>query len=197
MNRPVAALADDGRGIAVRIADSTTVRAERAILAVPFTAQRGMRFDPALPELRRRSLAEARYGAVVKEAALFDGDFSVPDPEVSAEGHFYAAAHDPRLLVRFAGAGAAKRSVDLAAVAGAAPGAQVAVDWTAETWNRGSYLILGPGQLLTWGQRLGEPHGRIHFAGAERSNLKSYMEGAVRAGDEASVEILAALGAAA
>jgi monoamine oxidase len=193
LNRPVGALEDDGSGVTVRIADGRTVRAERAILALPLTVQRGMRFDPPLPEPRQHALAEARYGAVVKEAAIFAGDFSVPDPEVSADGHFYAAAHDPRLLVRFAGAGAAARSVDLGGVAGAPPDAQVAVDWTAETWNRGSYLILGPGQLLTWGQRLGEPHGRLHFAGVERSNLKSYMEGAVRAANEAAAEILSAL----
>jgi monoamine oxidase len=193
VNRPVAALENDASGVSVRISDGTTVRAERAIVAVPLTVQRGMRFEPSLPQFRRRALAEARYGVVVKEAALFDGDFSVPDPEVSADGHFYSAAHDDRMLVRFAGAGAAERRIDLAAAAGATPFAQVAVDWAGEAWNRGSYLILGPGQLLTWGQRLGEPHGRIHFAGVERSTLKSYMEGAVRAANEAVSEILSAL----
>jgi monoamine oxidase len=83
--------------------------------------------------------------------------------------------------------------VDLADVAGASPAAQVSVDWSAEIWNRGSYLILGPGQLFAWGQRLGEPHGRIHFAGVERSILKSYMEGAIRAANEATAEILSVL----
>lgn len=193
LGRPVAALEDDGSGVTARTADGTAVHAERAVLAVPLTVQREMRFEPPLPELRQRALAEARYGAVVKEAALYEGDFSVPDPEVSANGHFYAAAHDPRLLVRFAGAGAAERSVDLAAASGASPVAQVAADWAGEAWSRGSYLILGPGQLLTWGRRLGEPHGRIHFAGVERSTLKSYMDGAVRAADEAAKEILSAL----
>jgi monoamine oxidase len=193
VSRPVAALEDDGSGVTIRLADRTIARAERALLAVPLTAQRGIRFDPPLPELRRQALVQGRYGAVVKEAALFGGQFSVPDPELSPEGHFYAAAHDPRLLVRFAGAGAAQRSVVLADAAGAVPAAQVSVDWSAETWNRGSYLILGPGQLLAWGQRLGEPHGRIHFAGVERSTLKSYMEGALRAANEASAEVLAAL----
>jgi monoamine oxidase len=193
LSRPAAALEDDGSGVTVRIADGTAVRGERAVLAVPLPVQREMRFDPPLPELRQCALAEARYGAVVKEAGLFDGDFSVPDPEVSADGHFYAAAHDPRLLVRFAGAGAAERSVDLAAATGASPLAQVAVDWSSEAWSRGSYLILGPGQLLGWGQRLGDPHGRVHFAGVERSTLKSYMEGAVRGADEAAEEVLSAL----
>jgi monoamine oxidase len=193
VNRPVAALEDDGSGVRIRLADATIVRAERAVLAVPLTAQRRIHFDPPLTELRQRALAEARYGAVVKEAALFDGEFSVPDRQVSPDGHFYAAAHEPRLLVRFAGAGAAEQSVDLADVAGASPAAQVSVDWSAEIWNRGSYLILGPGQLFAWGQRLGEPHGRIHFAGVERSTLKSYMEGAIRAANEATAEILSVL----
>jgi monoamine oxidase len=193
LGRPVAALEDDGSGVDVRLADGAVLRAGRVVVAVPLTVQRGMRFAPPLPEVRRRALSDARYGAVVKEAALYDGDFSVPDPEVSVDGHFYAAAHDLRLLVRFAGAGAAERKVDLAEVAGAPPAAQVAVDWAGEALSRGSYLILGPDQLLSWGQRLSEPHGRVHFAGAERSNLKSYMEGAVRAAEEASAEILAAL----
>ena len=193
LGRPVAALEDHGRGVDVRLADGAVLRADRVVVAVPLTLQAEMHFDPPLPEFRRRALAEVRYGAVVKEAALYEGDFRVPDPEVSADGHFYAAAHDPRLLVRFAGAGAAERTVDLAVVAGAPVAAQVAVDWAGEAWNRGSYLILGPGQLLSWGQRLGEPHGRVHFAGVERSTLKSYMEGAVRAADDASTEIVVAL----
>jgi monoamine oxidase len=194
LSRPVVGLDDDGNGVDVRLADGTVLRADRVVVAVPLTVQSGLRFDPPLPELRQRALAEARYGVVVKEAALYDRGFSVPDPEVSAEGHFYASAHDPRLLVRFAGAGAAERRIDLGAMAGARPVAQVAVDWAGEAWNRGSYLILGPGQLLSWGQRLGDPHGRVHFAGAERATLKSYMEGAVRAADEVVAEVLDSLG---
>jgi monoamine oxidase len=192
LGKAVAGVEEDGSGVAVRLLDGTVERAERVIVAVPLTSQRDLRFAPALPEHRRRALAEALYGRVLKEAAVFDSEARVPSPELSADGHFYAAAHDPRLLIRFAGAGAARREVDLAGV-GPRPAAQVRVDWSAEGWTRGSYLILGPGQLLRWGQRLGESHGRVHFAGAERSTLKSYMEGAVRAADEVVVEVLEAL----
>jgi monoamine oxidase len=188
--KAVTGVEDEGGEVAVRMLDGTVERAKHVVLAVPLTSQRDLRFAPELPEHRGRALAEARYGRVVKEAAVFDGDAPVPSPEVSADGHFYAAAHDPRLLIRFAGAGAAERGVDPAG-AGIRPAAAVSVDWSAERWTRGSYLILGPGHLLGWGQRLGEPHGRIHFAGAERSTLKSYMEGAVRAGEEVAAEILA------
>jgi monoamine oxidase len=190
--KAVAGVEDDGGGVGVRLLEGTVERAERVVVAVPLTSQRDLRFTPRLAEHRQQALAEARYGRVLKEAAVFDGAAPVPSPEVSADGHFYAAAHDPRLLVRFAGAGAAQREVDLAG-AGLAPAAQVKVDWSAEPWTRGSYLILGPGHLLRWGQRLGEAHGRVHFAGVERSTLKSYMEGAVRAADEVAAEVLDAL----
>jgi monoamine oxidase len=66
------------------------------------------------------------------------------------------------------------------------------VDWAAEPFSRGSYLIFGPGDLTTWGRRLAEPHGRVHFAGSEASDLPSYAEGAVRAGERAADEVLAA-----
>jgi monoamine oxidase len=71
------------------------------------------------------------------------------------------------------------------------PGA--AVDWTREPFSLGSYMIFGPGDLLAWGRRLAEPHGRLHFAGAETSTLPSYLEGAVRAGGRAADEVLARL----
>jgi monoamine oxidase len=190
---PVIGLEDEGREVAVRLEDGSVERAGRVVVAIPLTAQRSIRFDPPLPAHRLRALVEARYGTVVKEAALFDEPPTVPVSDLSADGHFYLFADEPRLLVRFAGSGAAGREVSLAHVAGASSRAEARIDWSQERWTRGSYLILGPGQLLGWGDRLGEQHGRIHFAGAERSTLKSYMEGAARAGEEVAAEVLGAL----
>ena len=189
---PVAALEDLGREVSVRLEDGTVERAERAVVAVPLTLQRRLRFSPPLPEQRAIALAEARYGEVVKEAALIDGPFDPSLPALSREGHIYRSAHEDNLVVRFAGAAAARRNVDLPRLLGVAPSAQARVDWSGERWTRGSYLILGPSQLLNWGNRLGDPHGRLHFGGAERSTLKSYMEGAARGGEEVAREILAA-----
>jgi monoamine oxidase len=194
LDSPVAAVEDVGGEVLVRLQDGTTERGARAVLATPLPLQRELRIEPELPAFRRRALAEARYGAVVKEASLFQQTISVPTPDLSEDGHLYASAENPRLLVRFAGADAAEREVDLGSLVGAEPLAHTAVRWAAEPWTRGTYLILGAGQLLAWGGRLGDPHGRIHFAGAERSTLKSYMEGAVRAGNEAAEEILRAEG---
>jgi monoamine oxidase len=192
LSSPVAALEDEGGEVSAFLEDGSVERAERIVLAIPLTIQRALRFRPPLPEARAVALAEARYGEVVKEAVLLDEAPARLLPDLSEEGHIYRSAEDAKLVIRFAGAGAARRDVDLAAFLGEAPRARAAADWSREPWTRGSYLILGPGHLLRWGGRLGEAHGRIHFAGAERSALKSYMEGAARGGEEAAREILAA-----
>jgi monoamine oxidase len=190
-NAPVVGVEDGGSDVAVRLEDGSVERAERVVIAVPLTAQRSIRFEPSLPQHRLQALAEAHYGEVVKEAALFDEPPILSVPDLSLDGHLYPSAHEPRLLIRFAGAGAARREVSLERVAGAQARGEARVAWKREAWTHGSYLILGPGQLLSWGGRLGDPHGRIHFAGAERSTLKSYMEGAARAGEDVAREVLA------
>jgi monoamine oxidase len=189
---PVVGVDDDGTEVAVRVADGSVERGDRVVIAIPLTLQPELRIRPRLAEHRARALAEARYGDVVKQAVLI-GEAPAPSlPALSHQGHFYRAAHEENLVVRFAGAGAAREQVDLARFLGVEPSATASADWSRERWTRGSYLILGPGHLLGWGTRLGERHGRIHFGGAERSTIKSYMEGAVRGGEEAAAEILAA-----
>ena len=187
-----AALEQDGGGVRVRLADGSAVEAGRAVVAIPLTMQRRLRFDPPLPAFREEALAQARYGEVIKAAALFDETPALPDDQVTPDGVVYRSHDDERLLVLFAGAAAARRPERVRALAGGKPRAYRAVDWSEEPFTRGSYLILGPGQLLSWGRRLGEPHGRIHFAGAEASPLPSYMNGAVLAGERAAAEILEA-----
>jgi monoamine oxidase len=191
LGAPVIAVEEDGDGVEVRLAGGDVERADRIVLAVPLTLQREIRFRPELPEHRRRALAEARYGDARKEAAVFERRPPDAVEGLSPDGVFFVSPEDPRVLVRFAGAGAAARRADFAATVGSEPLAVASVDWRGEQWNRGSYLILGPGHLTTWGHRLGEPHGRVHFAGAERSTLRSYMEGAVRGGEAAAADVLA------
>jgi monoamine oxidase len=54
--------------------------------------------------------------------------------------------------------------------------------------------LLSPGTLLDFGPALREPVGRIHWAGTETSTYwNGYMDGAVRAGERASGEVLAEL----
>jgi monoamine oxidase len=144
-------------------------------------------------------------------ALVYAGPQPLPVRQIGPAGVVYRSADDERVLVVFAGAGAARRLAAapeeergeaLAALAGSRPESTRAAGWSAAPaapgrrdvhGGHGSYLILGPGDLLSWGVRLGEPHGRVHFAGSEASRLPSYMNGAVVAGERTAREVLAQL----
>lgn len=187
----VAAVEQDGDGVRVRLRDGNGLHARRAILAVPLTRERLIRFDPRPAAHRQAAVAEARYGDAVKAGYAFDDLPAHELPELTPAGVLYRPDPAVPLLALFAGAGAARRASAFAFPEDG-PRAARAVDWTAEPYTRGSYLIFGPGQLTSWGRRLAEPQGRLHFAGAEASDLPSFMEGAVRAGERAADEVLAA-----
>ena len=195
------AIEQDAHGISVRLRGGRSERAARAILAVPLTAQRALEFGPPLPPQRRLGLERARYGAVVKAALAYEEIPSRERPALTADGLVYGPDPELPLVAVFAGAAAARRldalspaerQAELVRLAGGAPRALAVVSWESEPFAHGSYVVFGPGDLTGWGHRLAEPHGRLHCAGAEASPLPSYMEGAVRAGERAANEVLAA-----
>jgi monoamine oxidase len=65
-------------------------------------------------------------------------------------------------------------------------------DWTREKWTRGGpTAIHGPHTLVKFGPAIRKPFGRVHWAGTETSTYwTGYMDGAVRAGKRAAVEVL-------
>jgi monoamine oxidase len=67
--------------------------------------------------------------------------------------------------------------------------------WPAEQWSRGGPVAVpGPGTLLAYGDTLRRPFRRVHWAGTETSTYwNGYMDGAVRSGERAAAEVLAAL----
>jgi monoamine oxidase len=77
-----------------------------------------------------------------------------------------------------------------------APDAYYELDWSAEPFTRGCFgAHFPPGVWTQYGPALSEPIGRLHFAGTETSTVwNGYMDGAVRSGERAAAEVLAALG---
>ena len=67
-------------------------------------------------------------------------------------------------------------------------------DWGAEEWSHGCFMAhFPPGVLTQYGRVLREPCGRIHWAGTETSTFAhGSMDGAVRSGQRAANEVLAA-----
>ena len=179
--------------VVVRSGAAAPVTAAHAIVAVPLHARARIAGLAPVPA--------GRYGVAVKSLIELDHDLpaTAPSAVLTDTPIGYAYRRDARSLGSFAGAAPAAWALRVgraradAAVAEAVRGlfgARVA-RVTRIAYPR-SYLIFAPGDLGSWGARLGDPDGRVHFAGAETSELPSFMEGAVRAGERAAAEVLAA-----
>ncbi|XP_064639889.1 amine oxidase [flavin-containing] B-like isoform X2 [Lineus longissimus] len=70
------------------------------------------------------------------------------------------------------------------------------LNWLEEEYSGGGYGgVMQPGLLTTFGSKLREPVGNVHFAGAEAATVwVGYMDGAVQSGERAAREILHKLG---
>jgi monoamine oxidase len=179
-------------GVVVRSPGAEAVRARRAVVAVPLHARRriaGLRPAPT-----------GRYGVAVKSLYVLADPLSdaAPAAVITDTAIGYTYRHGPRTLASFVGStpaawllrqpsGVAGRAV--AEAVRACFGARL--EHVARVAYPRSYLIFAPGELDTWGARLGDPQGPIHYAGAETSVLPSFMEGAVLAGERAAAEVLA------
>jgi len=65
-------------------------------------------------------------------------------------------------------------------------------NWPHETWTRGAPVaIMAPGMMTAFGPAIRRPFRRVHWAGTETSTYwTGYMDGAVRAGERAAIEVL-------
>ncbi|WP_369792610.1 FAD-dependent oxidoreductase [Williamsia sp. D3] len=67
--------------------------------------------------------------------------------------------------------------------------------WDLEPWSQGGPVAVSrPGTLTRYGSSLRAPVGPVHWAGTETSDYwTGYMDGAVRSGERAAREVIAAL----
>lgn len=159
------AIEQEGDGVTVRLRNGRSEQGASAILGVPLTTQRALRFDPPLPPHRRIALEKARYGDVVKAGLAYETPPPRERPELTCAGLVYEPDPDLPLVAVFAGAAAARRlerlaprerDAELVRLGGGAPRALASVSWGSEPFARGSYLVFGPGDLTGWGHRLAE-----------------------------------------
>jgi monoamine oxidase len=68
--------------------------------------------------------------------------------------------------------------------------------WADEEYSGGCFAgYFPPGVWTAYGQGLREPVGPLHWAGTETATVwNAHMDGAVRSGERAAAEVLAALG---
>ena len=195
--------------------------AQRVIVAIPPTLAGRIQYDPPLPPLRDQLTQRMPQGSLMKFEAIYDTPFwrsqGLSGQAVSENGPvkvtFDTSPADGSLgiLMGFIGGHEARywenqpeadrRAAalgNLAAYFGnqaLSPRDVVEFNWSAEVWNRGCPVaVLGPGTLTDFGAVLRTPVGRIYWAGTETSTFwNGYMDGAVRSGERAAQEALAAL----
>jgi monoamine oxidase len=220
LNAPVRRIDYSSSGVTV-VSDGLTVRGRRVIVAVPPTLAGRLDYNPPLPPLRDQLTQRMPEGTLMKFEAIYDTPFwraqGLTGQAVSENGPvkvtFDASPADGSLgiMMGFIGGHDARvwedKTADerrtaaldnLANYFGSAalnPREIVEFNWSTEVWNRGCPVaVLGPGTLIDFGTALRAPVGPIHWAGTETSTFwNGYMDGAVRSGERAASEALAAI----
>jgi monoamine oxidase len=221
LDAPVRRIETTTRGGMRVVADAGEWTAKRVVVAVPPAMAGRIAYDPPMPALRDELTQRYPMGATIKfhavyerpfwrdegysgEAVLTDGPLAVAfdnSPPDGSRGALLAfSVGSPARRLGALSEDARRRTVLAVLVRcfGDRAGEPVAVidkDWSADPWTRGCPTgFAPPGVLSTFGPALRPPVGAVHWAGTETATeWTGYMEGAVRSGERASAEVLAAL----
>ena len=204
-------------------AESVTLRAGSAIVAVPPNLTNAIRFDPVLPAWRMRLGQALSQGSINKVLAVYERPFW---REEGLSGQGFAPYELVRelydnsppsasagVLCTFLAGENAERAGRLSAderrrtvLDGMAkyigpralePVDLIETDWSAQEWTRGAYgTSFGPGGLSRFGEDLRRPVGPIQWACTDIAGVGHiHMEGAIRSGERAAKACLAAVAA--
>jgi monoamine oxidase len=217
LSRPVTGIEQDADGVTAH-ANGSTVRARRAIVAVPLAIAGQIRYEPMLPVDRSFLHQRAPSGSIIKTSVLYDepfwrrdglsGQSAMPGSpatvtidgctDTGPAGILCVITEGP-IARRLGQLDAAQRRrailAELATRFGEKAGSPIDYieqDWSAERYSGGGMLSHTPTGVLTqFGHALREPCGRIHWAGTESSAVMcGWVDGAVRSGERAASEVL-------
>ena len=194
------------------------VRAERVIVAAPPPMVLDLDWFPRLPKRRRALLRSQDMGKLMKCDAVYErpfwrdaglNGFGINDSGAARAVFDNSPRHgEPGVLLAFVGGDAwrtygrmprarRRRAVleGFAAMFGEQalhPVEYTEHDWTQERWTGGGPTSIhhADGSFSRYGSAIRRPFGRVHWAGTETSTYWSgYMDGAVRSGERAAVEV--------
>jgi monoamine oxidase len=195
-----------------------TVRARRAVVAVPAALSSRIAYEPALPIDRRLLMQRMPLGAMWKIAVVYDEPWWRTDgfsgQSLDAESflpltldacgvttppgilNVFSAADAARRLARLSAGDRRNVVVDVLSKRFGPKARRVAdyveQDWTTELWTGGAMVSrFGPGVLTSFGPALRPPVGRLHWAGTETATVTlGGIDGAIRSGERAAQEII-------
>jgi monoamine oxidase len=220
LSSPVRQITQDNAGVTV-YSDQLTIGAQRVIVATPPTLAGRITYAPMLPYARDQLIQRYPQGTLTKVAAMYDTPFwrvdgltgtaldtggpvnasfddSPPDGSVGVLFGFVGGDNARSYNAMSAGDRQSAVLNQYASWFGSKalnPLAYFDTNWSDEVWTRGCPVgIPSLGTLVAYGPQIREPVGRIHWAGTETSTYwNGYMDGAVRSGERAAQEVLAAL----
>ena len=223
LSSPVRRIEHGGHGVRVELRSGEVVEGDRVIVTLPPTLAGRLEYSPAMPSWRDQLTQRLPAGSVIKLHVVYDAPFWREDgltgQAASDRGPVKVTfdntppGGDPGIIVGFMEANdgriwgrrseAERRDAAVACLVryfgprAAHPLEYVERDWMAEEFSRGCYgAHFTPGVWTAFGEALRTPVGPIHWAGAECATVwNGYMEGAVRSGERAADDVLAAEGA--
>ncbi|OMB92543.1 monoamine oxidase [Mycobacterium sp. NS-7484] len=219
LSQPVHLIAQDDDGVTVH-AEGMTVRARQAVVAVPLAVASQITYEPTLPVDRMLLHQRMPSGAVFKTSVVYDTAFWRADglcgqsaapgspatltidacTDTGVPGIMCVITEGP-VARRLGLLDAAQRKatvigelVNRFGTKAASPVSYHEQDWTLERYSGGGMISHAPPGVLTeFGHALRVPCGRIHWAGSESSAVMcGWIDGAVRSGERAAAEVMAA-----
>jgi monoamine oxidase len=219
LSRPVHKIAQDADGVTVS-ADGITLRARRVIVAIPLAIATSIVYQPLLPVDRAFLHQRIPSGAVIKTSIFYDepfwradglsGQSAAPGTPATLTIDACTNTADPGIMCAITEGPAARRLTQLDEAERKAMVIGELVDrfgdkaktpleyheqnWTIDRYSGGGMIGHAPTGVLTeYGYTLRPPCGRVHWAGTESSAIMcGWIDGAVRSGERAAAELLAA-----
>lgn len=219
LSSPVRRISQDADGVTIQ-SDGLTVRARRAVVTIPMAIAGSIDYEPALPADRAFLNQRMPGGAVIKTSVVYDEPFWRADglsgqsaapgtpatltidacTDTGTPGIMCAITEGPaaRALTRLDQA--ERRAtitgelIDRFGAKAAHPLEYHEQNWTVEKYSGGGMISHTPTGVLTeYGPALRAPCGRLHWAGSETSaTMCGWIDGAIRSGERAASEVIAA-----
>jgi monoamine oxidase len=223
LNSPVISIRTLPDGIEVIYQQGTsyqTISSALAVLAIPLTTARLIKFSPPLPYAHQKMVNEISYGAVTKvlieyrkrfwDKQGWNGRLTTDSPIVLTWHATSHIEHEHGIITVYSGGepGAKlaalhdeeRTSLAIAEIETLFPGSSDLIEntatmaWPNELYTRASYAALAPGEVTAHWKTLFEPAGRLFFAGEHATPIQGFMEGAVESGQRIAATILAGSG---
>jgi len=169
--------------------DGHSLEVDYAVLALPATAVPAIDFDPPLPGPSLAAHTAVTFGKAAKVAAVVPRKRLLDATGFLGGPLLVGGWRSRNVVYGIAADGAADKPDDdliadlLAGFGIAADGQTEVVRWNDDAFTHGTYVRYPPGRSEELRSALARPHGRVHFASAERSaTWPVHMEGAVDSG---------------